>query len=122
VTSASLIALAAFGLEALHRKTEREFPGAMRGDSIQAMRQLARRATTESGRRMSSAINGHGHDDRHPDDARLDRLERLGELEEHGVLTEAEFREEKQRILTSGLVAPTGVDQSHAEGEKPDEQ
>jgi len=102
ILSLVLIALAAFGLEALHRKTEREFPGTKRGDSIRAMRQRARRATTEAGRRMSSAINGLGHDDRHPDDARLDRLERLGELEEHGVLTEAEFREEKQRILTHG--------------------
>jgi hypothetical protein len=38
-------------------------------------------------------------DDKHPDDAKLDRLERLGELKEKGVLTAAEFREEKKRIL-----------------------
>jgi hypothetical protein len=40
-------------------------------------------------------------EDKHPDDAKLDRLERLGELKEKGVLTATEFREEKRRILSS---------------------
>lgn len=40
-----------------------------------------------------------GSEDRHPDDARLDRLARVGELKEKGMLTAAEFRAEKKRIL-----------------------
>ena len=39
-------------------------------------------------------------DGEHPDDAKLERLEKLGELKEKGVLTAAEFREEKKRILS----------------------
>jgi Short C-terminal domain len=39
-------------------------------------------------------------DDEHPDDARLARLERLGQLQEKGLLTPAEFQEEKKRILS----------------------
>jgi hypothetical protein len=38
--------------------------------------------------------------DRDPEDARLDRLERLGELKEKGVLTAAEFKNEKQKLLS----------------------
>ena len=38
---------------------------------------------------------------KHPDDAKLDRLEKLGELKEKGVLTAAEFREEKKKILSA---------------------
>ena len=45
-------------------------------------------------------------DDRHPDDAKLDRLERLGQLKEKGVLTAAEFRAEKKRILEGGNGGP----------------
>ena len=40
-------------------------------------------------------------DEQHPEDAKLDRLERLGELKEKGVLTAAEFREEKKKILSA---------------------
>ena len=36
----------------------------------------------------------------HPDDARLDRLDRLGELKAKGVLTESEFDAEKKKILS----------------------
>ena len=34
-------------------------------------------------------------------DAKLDHLERLGELKERGLLTAAEFREEKKKVLAS---------------------
>jgi hypothetical protein len=95
-----LIALAGFGLEALRRKTAREFPGAQPGDWILEMRQRARRASAEAGRRIGSAMRELTDDDKHPDDAKLDRLERLGELKEKGMLTATEFREEKKRILS----------------------
>ncbi len=95
-----LIALAAAGLEALKRKTAREFPGAKRGDWVLAMRKRARRMSAETGRRISSAMRELTDDDKHPDDAKLDRLEKLGELKKKGVLTATEFREEKKRILS----------------------
>lgn len=95
-----LIAFAGAGLEALKRRTAHEFPGAERGDWILAMRQRARRTGSEAGRRIGAAIRELGDDDRHPDDAMLDRLERLGELKEQGVLNATEFREEKKRILS----------------------
>jgi hypothetical protein len=94
-----LIALAAAGLEALQRKTERDFPEATGGDGTPSIRERARRARTEAGSRLGTAINGLSGDNRDADDIRLDRLERLGELEQKGVLTDEEFRAEKQRIL-----------------------
>ena len=68
------------------------------------MRQRAQRAGAEAGRRIGSAIRELSDDDRHPDDAKLDRLERLGELKEKGVLTAAEFRAEKKRILADAAI------------------
>jgi Short C-terminal domain len=104
VLSLVLIALAGFGLEALRRKTEHEFPGAKRGDWMLAMRQRARRASAGAGRRIGAAVRELTDDDRHPDDAKLDRLERLGQLKEKGVLTAAEFRAEKKRILADAAI------------------
>jgi len=94
-----LIALAAAGIEALRRDTLREFPKAKRGDWVAGMRRRARHASGEAGRRISSAVRELASDDKHPDDAKLERLEKLGQLKEQGVLTAAEFREEKKRIL-----------------------
>jgi hypothetical protein len=95
-----LIALAGIGLEALTRKTAAEFPGAKRGDWTAGMRERARRVGTEAGRRLGSAMKGLTDGEADPEDAKLDRLERLGELKEKGVLTATEFREQKQRILS----------------------
>src|SRR5262245_8980833 len=94
-----LIALAGAGIEALRRDTLREFPNARRGEWLTGFRQRARRASSEAGRRIGSAVRDLSSDDKHPDDAKLDRLEKLGELKEKGVLTPAEFRAEKKRIL-----------------------
>jgi hypothetical protein len=102
VLTLALIALAGVGLEALSRKTAAEFPGAKRGDWMQSMRERARRTGSEAGRRISSAVKGlSNEEEKHPDDAKLDRLERLGELKEKGVLSAAEFREEKQKVLSA---------------------
>jgi hypothetical protein len=95
-----LIALAGLGLEALRRKTLREFPGAEPGDWVRSVRERFSRATTETGRRMGAAMRGLTHEERHPEDTKFDHLERLGELKEKGVLTAAEFREEKKKILS----------------------
>jgi hypothetical protein len=94
-----LIALAGAGLEGLSRQARREFPTAERGDWLLGMRQRARRASAEAGRRIGSAVRELASDEKHPDDARLDRLDRLGDLKQKGVLTAAEFRAEKKRIL-----------------------
>jgi hypothetical protein len=96
-----LIVLAGAGLEALSRMAQREFPDAKRGDWLLGMRQRARRASSEAGRRIGAAVRGLGAEEMHPDDARLDRLERLGELKEKGVLSATEFNAEKERILQS---------------------
>jgi hypothetical protein len=96
-----LIALSGAGLEALRRMTHREFPDARRGDWLLGMRQRASRASAEAGRRIGSAVRELTSDEKHPDDARLDRLERLGELKERGILSTAEFKAEKERILAS---------------------
>jgi hypothetical protein len=101
VVALALIGLAAAGLEALRRKTAAEFPDAQRGDWLLQMRRRARRASAEAGRRIGSAMRELTDEDRHPDDVRIDQLERLGELKERGVLTAAEFREQKKRILDS---------------------
>jgi hypothetical protein len=100
VFSLTLIALAGTGLELLRRRTEREFPQAKRGDWMRAMRERVRHATSETGRHIGSAMKGLTDEDEHPDDARLDRLERLGELKEKGVLDEREFSAEKEKILS----------------------
>ena len=46
-------------------------------------------------------MKGLTDDEKDPDDARLDRLDRLGDLKEKGVLTAAEFREEKKKVLSA---------------------
>src|SRR5215207_541350 len=96
----ALIALAGVGVEALRRKTHQEFPDAKRGDWVLSMRERASRAGAEAGRRIGSAVKGLSDEERHPEDAKLDRLERLGELKEKGVLTAAELREEKKKVLS----------------------
>jgi hypothetical protein len=95
------IGFAGVGLEGLRRKTAREFPGAKRGDWMLAMRQRARQASNEAGRRIGSAVRELTDDDKDPDDAKLERLEKLGELKEKGVLTATEFREEKKKVLSA---------------------
>lgn len=101
-----VIALAAAGLEALSKKTAHEFPGATQGEWMQSMRARAQRATKETGRRLGSAVDKLTDDDgeqpaveRSPDDVRLERLEKLAELKEKGVLSAREFRAEKKKIL-----------------------
>jgi hypothetical protein len=101
VVALSLIALAGVGIEALSRKTAREFPDAKRGEWWLQMRQRAKRARVDAGRRIGSAVRELAEEDRDPEEVRLERLERIGELKEKGVLTAAEFRAEKKRLLAA---------------------
>src|SRR5262249_32300502 len=100
VLSLVLIALAGVGLEALRRKTMQEFPGAKQGDWWEGMRDRARQMSSDAGRRVGSAMRGLTDSELDPEDAKLERLERLGELKEKGVLTATEFKEEKKKVLT----------------------
>jgi hypothetical protein len=95
-----LIGLAGVGLEALRRKTMDEFPGAKRGDWMQDMRDRARRTSAEAGRRIGSAVRGLSDGEKDPEEIKLERLERLGDLKEKGVLTATEFRDEKKKVLS----------------------
>ncbi len=99
VMTLALIGLAAAGLEALSRRSRREFPDAAQGDWWVDMRRRARQARQEAGRRVGAALKELGDEDRHPHDARLERLERLGELKRKGILTQAEFEDEKKKVL-----------------------
>jgi hypothetical protein len=103
VVALSLIVLAGVGIEALSRKTAREFPDAKRGEWLLQMRQRARRARVEASRRIGSAMRELSDEDRDPDEVRLERLERLGDLKQKGVLTGDEFEAEKKRVLAGSV-------------------
>jgi len=75
-----LIALLAFGVEMLRRRTEREFPNASREDSMAHLR---------------DRVSNIGRSEKRRQQDRLADLERLGRLRETGVLNEAEFEREK---------------------------
>ena len=110
LTTVTLLAIAAIGLEALSRKIRREFPDAKPGDMGERFRKRGRELTTEGAKRMRAAMNDIGgmiDGDPDPDDARLERLAKLGELKEKGVLTEAEFAAEKERLLKAGEDKPS---------------
>ena len=82
-----LIALMAFGVEALRRHTAREFPNANREDTMRAWRE--RRAAKRSG--AAGPAN--------PGNDRFTDLERLAALHDSGVLDDDEFKAQKARFL-----------------------
>ena len=84
-----LIGLLALGVEMLRRQTAREFPDAQRGDSFAGPREWARG--------IAGWVRGLGS--RGADDSRLNELERLGRMRDSGLLTPAEFDEQKARLL-----------------------
>ena len=90
--------MAAVGLETLMRKTASEFPDARAGEWRVTMQQRAKQTAQTAGKRIGSAVRELSTE-RDGEDARLDRLERLGELRSKKVLTEAEFKAEKKRLL-----------------------
>jgi hypothetical protein len=75
-----LIALLAFGVEMLRRKTAREFPRATREESMAHLRERFSRG---------------GRSDKRTQQDRLADLERLARLRETGVLSQEEFEREK---------------------------
>jgi len=92
-----LIALLALGVEALRRQASREYPNATRELSFRRMREWA----SGGGRRArgaptspAAAAGSLG-----PEDARLDKLERLARMRDSGVLDASEYSAEKARVL-----------------------
>ena len=78
-----LIAVLAYGVEVLRRQTAREHPDASREETL---------------RRLRAWLSGLTHRDRDDGD-RVEQLERLGRLRDSGVIDQAEFAREKQRLL-----------------------
>ena len=78
-----LVALLAFGVEMLRRRTAREFPRASREESMEHLRE-----------RFSNL----GRSEKRRQQDRLADLERLGRLRETGVLTQEEFEREKAAL------------------------
>jgi hypothetical protein len=104
-----LVLLGVFGLEALSRKIHHEFPDAKKGDLRERARERIRELGAEGAKRTRAAFGDIGElmeRERHPEDVRLDRLAKLGELRDGGVLTEAEFDAEKQRVLAQTSESP----------------
>jgi hypothetical protein len=102
----AFIGLAVFGVVALDRKVTAEFPDAKKGDLRERVRERIRELGAEGAKRTRAAIGDIGGNlgdmmerEKDPEDVRLERLAKLGELRDSGILTAAEFKAEKQRLL-----------------------
>ena len=93
-----LIGLLALGVEALRRQTAREFPDATTRGLGAALRSGFERVRGMPERvRQAHGAEGGGAS---PAADPLVRLERLADLHQRGALTDAEFADQKQEILT----------------------
>jgi len=124
LTTLILAGMAAFGVHELRKQTAEEFPDAGYGDVFGRTRdkvvsavkdanipervgEQASRLRLPEVRRPGAGERGAGPGSEAPtatmpvgeEDARLQRLEKLGELRDKGILTEAEFAAEKARLL-----------------------
>jgi uncharacterized membrane protein YozB (DUF420 family) len=118
LTTLVVAGMAAFGIHELRKQTAEEFPGASfndtfggtrdkvvsavkganigeraskLGESASKLRLPERRGEEDGGEAPTAALDS--------EDARLQRLERLGSLHEKGLLTDEEFATEKARLL-----------------------
>ena len=85
-----LIALLAFGTEALRRQITREHPDADMGEAIERIRGRASGAAAWT--RQATARGAS-------DDTTIEQLERLGRLKDTGVIDDQEFATQKREIL-----------------------
>jgi hypothetical protein len=117
LTTLIIAGFIAFGIHELRKQTAEEFPDASFEDTFGRTKERVVEAVRDAniGERVEKLRlpemrrpggSGDGDGDGEPEsgpasdaDARLARLERLGELQEKGVLTEEEFKAEKARIL-----------------------
>ncbi|HET8815329.1 MAG TPA: SHOCT domain-containing protein [Solirubrobacterales bacterium] len=116
LTTLVVAGMAAFGIHELRKQTEREFPEATYDDVYGGTRDKVVNAVkdaniSEKVGEQAAKLRLPGRPDREAaeaptatipaseDDARLERLERLGNLREKGVLTDEEFAAEKAKLL-----------------------
>jgi hypothetical protein len=116
VTALVIAGFAAAGVHELRRQSEEEFPGVQFSDVFGGTRDRVVGAvkSADLGERVSKLRlpevrmpGGEGEEGgaqapappRAVEDARLEQLERLGELKEKGILSEEEFAAEKARVL-----------------------
>jgi hypothetical protein len=125
LTTLIVAGMAAFGIHELRKQTAEEFPDASYGDVFGRTRdkvvtavkdahiservgeQTSKLRLPEVRRPSADATGAHPSAPEPPtttmpvdaEDARLQRLEKLGELREKGLLTEEEFAAEKARLL-----------------------
>ena len=121
LTTLIVAAMAAFGIRELRKQSEEEFPEATYDDVFGRTRDKVVSAVkdaniTERVGEQASKLRRPGGSERgseeasaeaptatlpvNDEDARLERLERLGTLREKGILTEEEFTAEKARLLS----------------------
>src|SRR6185295_10577865 len=97
ITALLLIVILAGGFEVLRRRTAREFPDGTVRLGAQLRTAVARADAARRG------TNGHGRSAAAPAPAapgdQVERLERVAELHERGVLTDEEFGDAKREIL-----------------------
>ncbi len=129
LTTLVVAAMAAFGIHELRKQASEEFPDAKFSDTFGAPRDRVVGAVKganlgERASKLGESASKLRRPEREPEaskppaapapdeaptavvqgaeDARLQRLERLGELHQKGVLTDAEFAAEKARVLGGG--------------------
>jgi hypothetical protein len=127
LTTLIIAGMAAFGIHELRKQTEDEFPDATYGDSFGRTRDkvvtavkdanIPERVGEQASKLRLPEVRRPGNGERDAagpaeaptatmpvdaEDARLQRLEKLGELREKGLLTEEEFAAEKARLLGDG--------------------
>jgi hypothetical protein len=96
-----LVAMAAAGVVALRRRAIEEAPDATLGNVPERIREGASSLWSKRDRLLPSrdASPGAGAAPPGPEDRKLERLERLADLHERGVLTDEELTAEKTAIL-----------------------
>jgi hypothetical protein len=117
LTTLILAAMAAFGIHELRKQTAEEFPdatydevfGGTRDKVVSTVKDanIPEKVSEQTSKLRLPEIRRPGGGDEAPtatmpvseEDARLERLERLGSLREKGILTEEEFAAEKARLL-----------------------
>lgn len=132
VTTLIVAGMAAFGIHELRKQTEEEFPGATydgvfgrtRDKVVSAVKDanISERVSDQASKLRLPEVRRPGAGGETPEsateaptatmpsaappvdaeDARLQRLEKLGELRDRGILTEEEFAAEKARLLGGG--------------------
>jgi hypothetical protein len=93
-----LVAMAAAGVVALRRRAIEESPEATVGDMPERVKERVSSAWSNRGRLLPTPA-APSEPTPEPEDRRLERLERLADLHERGILTDDELAAEKTAIL-----------------------